>query len=279
MDTVFRLQYPTIDDFTDRLRTLGRNTPMYKIDLSRAFRQLRVDPADYPLLCLEWRWRYYWDTSVAFGHRAGGLGCIRLTDSIRYLHSKQGFHLTSYVDDLMSAELGPRAQAGFDTLCKLLSNLCIPLSQSKIIPPSTTMVCLGIHIDSVLQTLSIPKQKLRDIVDKCIETRNKSHITKKGLQSVIGCLMFVHKAIKPSRLFVNRLLESLRNFGDRKVIPVDSDMKKDFNWFIEFVNYYNGTSKYIHEPLDVGITVALDACPSGLGGVFPLCLASIRPTL
>ena len=42
---------------------------MHKIDLSRAFRQLKVDPFDYPLLCSEWQGLYYVDGSYAFGHR------------------------------------------------------------------------------------------------------------------------------------------------------------------------------------------------------------------
>ena len=52
MGTAFKLCYPSVDTFTDRLRQLGRGALMHKIDLSRAFRQLKVDPADYPLLCL-----------------------------------------------------------------------------------------------------------------------------------------------------------------------------------------------------------------------------------
>ena len=38
---------------------------MLKIDLSRAFRQLKVDPEDYPLLCLEWQELTTW---IQFTH-------------------------------------------------------------------------------------------------------------------------------------------------------------------------------------------------------------------
>ena len=49
-----KIQHPTVDDFTERLLYLGRGALMYKIDLARAFRQLKVDPLDYPRLCLKW---------------------------------------------------------------------------------------------------------------------------------------------------------------------------------------------------------------------------------
>ena len=86
MGTAFKLNYPSIDSYTDKLRTLGRGALMHKIDLSRAFRQLRVDPYDYPLLCLEWQGSFYVDGSYAFGHRTGSMACTRLSDFLRLLY-------------------------------------------------------------------------------------------------------------------------------------------------------------------------------------------------
>ena len=105
MGTAFKLTYPSVDNFTDRLRRLGKGALMFKIDLSRAFRQLKVDPADFPLFCLHWNDAYYVDGSYAFGHRTGAMGCTRLSDFLRYLHSKDGFYLMSYIDDLLGRKL------------------------------------------------------------------------------------------------------------------------------------------------------------------------------
>ena len=65
MGTAFKLHYPSIDWFTQRLTELGKGSLVHKIDLSRAFRQLKVDPLDYPLLCLEWQGLYYVDGSYS----------------------------------------------------------------------------------------------------------------------------------------------------------------------------------------------------------------------
>ena len=81
---------------------------MHKIDLSRAFRQLKVDPADYPLLCLLWQGEYCVDGSYVFGHHT--MGCSRLKDFLRDIHAKQGYYLMSYIDDLLGAEVGCKAQ-------------------------------------------------------------------------------------------------------------------------------------------------------------------------
>ena len=167
LGTAFKLNYPSVDTFVERLISLGKGCHMLKIDLSRAFRQLKVDPTDYPLLCLKWQESYYLDRAYAFGHRTGSMGCSCLSDFIRYLHSQNGFYLLSYIDDLLGAEIPSRAQASYDTLYQLLQDLNIPVSKSKLCPPSTNITCLGIDIDSVQTTLSIPEQKLQQILENC----------------------------------------------------------------------------------------------------------------
>ena len=46
LDTYFTLQYPSVDDITNKLKDLGPGALLYKVDISRAFRQLRIDPGD-----------------------------------------------------------------------------------------------------------------------------------------------------------------------------------------------------------------------------------------
>ena len=65
LNTVYKLQYPTIDNITEALVSLGQGAYLYKIDLSRAFCQLRIDPMDYNLLCLKWGDSYYSDAFLS----------------------------------------------------------------------------------------------------------------------------------------------------------------------------------------------------------------------
>ena len=53
---------------------------------------------------------------------------------------------------------------------------------------------------------------------------------KKQLQSIIGKVMFVHKVVKPARLFINRLLDTLRIMSTK--YDMSMDVKKDINWFL-----------------------------------------------
>ena len=271
IDLSFKLCYPSVDTFTDRLRQLGRGALMHKINLSHAFRQLKVDPADYPLLCLLWQDKYYADGSYAFGHRTGTMGCSRLTDFLRYLHAKQGDYLMSYIDDLLGAEVGSKAQESFDLMCNLLQDLNIPVSPKKLPPPTTHIICLGIEIDSVKASMSIPKDKLQEILSACEKFLQLTHFTKKQLQSLLGSLMFVHKVVHAARYFVNRLLDTFRSMNKQKA-PMSDQIRQTINWFLTFVKGFNGTATYMHTNLYSMDVIELDACLTGLGGRFNQCV-------
>ena len=49
------LTYPTVDDIAECIVQLGPGCLLSKLDLKRAYRQLPVDPFDYPLLGYSWR--------------------------------------------------------------------------------------------------------------------------------------------------------------------------------------------------------------------------------
>ena len=58
LDSEFDLTFPTVDDITTELKQLGRGALLYKVDISRAFRHVKVDPGDYDLLGLAWKGNY-----------------------------------------------------------------------------------------------------------------------------------------------------------------------------------------------------------------------------
>ena len=53
--TDFCLTFPTVDHITQEVKKLGRGCHIYKVDVSRAFRHVKLDPRDYDLSGLRWR--------------------------------------------------------------------------------------------------------------------------------------------------------------------------------------------------------------------------------
>ena len=262
LNGVYKLQYPTIDNITDILQEFGTKARLYKIDLSRAFRQLRIDPKDYNLLCLKWQDSYYSDTFCPFGHRSGSMACTRLSDFFRHVMRQRGDVICNYVDDLIGIGTPDRIFNAFQYLKHLLEELGFPIS------PTKECNCLGVIINTENATISVPRIKIQEMIKKCEKMQQAVVITKKELQSLIGSLMFAHKAVKQTRVFVNRLLQALRDSHKNTVIIINADMKRDLAWLQTFLPVFNGTTKYIHSPIESNETLHIDACLQGVGGVW-----------
>jgi hypothetical protein len=85
------------------------------------------------------------------------------------------------------------------------------------------------------------------------------------LQSVIGSLIFMHKAVKQAGMFINRIISLLRQMGKScSSIAIDSDMWRDLNWFIKCVSQCNGTVK-IDKRFFPHVELFIDASKTGLG--------------
>ena len=267
MDTIYKLQYPTVDNITDTLKSLGRDAVLYKIDLSRAFRQLRIDPSDYNLLCLHWNNQYYSDLFCPFGHRSGSMAMTRLTSFFRFLMHKQGYQMFAYVDDMIGCSKKSDADDQCDFLLSLLERLGFPISPKKLVRPTQVCNCLGIMVNTKDKTLFISDEKQQEIINKCKHIQTQTHITKRQLQSIIGSIMFVHKCVKSSRYFTNRLLNALRQATSSN-IEVNSDIRRDIAWFQAFMPSFNGLTTYDHVNALFHETIEIDACLQGMGGVW-----------
>ena len=116
-------------------------------------------------------------------------------------------------------------------------------------------------------TLIVPQEKLREILQKCRDIKKCKVVTKNTFQSLLGSLMYVHKCVRPTHIFTNRLLQSLRESKDKKVITT-SEINKDITWFLTFLPKFNGTTTYVHDTVSQSHTIAIDACLKSVGGIW-----------
>ena len=259
LDSYYYLSYPSIDNIVDRLKKLGPGALIYKVDISRAFRHLKIDPGDLDLLGLKHD-SYYLDGSLAFGFRHGSFFFQKCSDAIRFIMKKFGYlNLLNYIDDLVYIALPSEIEASYQCLLDLLQQLGLEISRKKLVAPCTAAICLGILVDSVNRTISIPDGKLKEIVDICQVWRSKTICTKTQLQS------YITKCVRPARFFLNRMLQLLRDGHALKHIYLSTEFHRDLNWFNTFLSSYNGVTFY--DNTHIHATIALDACLSGLEAV------------
>ena len=76
-----------------------------------------------------------------------------------------------------------------------MGELGLTISDKKLVAPSTQVTCLGILIDTVKGTLSIPPEKLRDVTQAVHHWLGKDFASKRQLQSILGLLLYVHNVL------------------------------------------------------------------------------------
>ena len=94
----FALTFPTVDVSSEELKCLERGALLYKIDVSRVFQHVHIDPGNYDLLGLHWRDVYVY-TCLPFGTRHGSQIFQRLSDAVRHIMHQRGFCVIDYIDD------------------------------------------------------------------------------------------------------------------------------------------------------------------------------------
>ena len=139
-------------------------------------------------------------------------------------------------------------------------------SVEKACHPSTRMVFIGVLFDSEALSLFVTKERLTEI-KLLVYWLSFETATLKQLQSLIGELNFVAHRVKPSRIFISRLLNwlwEIQNSDKEEVIL--EELKKDLRWWYIFLPRFNGVVMMdLQEWGDPDSLVANDSCLTGCG--------------
>lgn len=255
----YKLVYPSIDNMADLVRQYGTGAKLYVADIERAYRNLRCDPLDWPLMGLQWDNTLYVDMSIAFGLRTGAFFCQRMTDAIRHISDCNGAKTLNYIDDICGISTAEKAEQDFSKLLNLLQELGLPIARDKIQAPATSATWLGVTFDTIKMEYCICQEKITEILQEVRHWLTKNAASVNEMQKLLGKLLYISCCCKPARLFLGRMLDTLRqHYNVTGPITLDVDFKKDLCWFSCFLPTYNGIAM-IHRP-SAAITVEVDAC-------------------
>ncbi|XP_077865642.1 uncharacterized protein LOC144352590 [Saccoglossus kowalevskii] len=114
-------------------------------------------------------------------------------------------------------------------------------------------------------TIAVPTAKLTQIHEELSNWDNRSSCSRTELQSLIGLLSYVSNCVRPGRLFISRMLSTLRTFSAKHSrTRIDAEFRKDLLWWKTFLQDNNGVSIIHTQPWFPPDTVV---CLSGCGGV------------
>ena len=201
------------------------------------------------------------------GSQSAAYCCQRTTTALSHMYSRHGFEDINYLDDLGAAEEEDRVEEAYDCLGWVLDSIGVQKSKHKAAPPAYVAVFLGILFNTITMTLQITPESLAEIRDLLKEWMNKSMVTLKELQSLLGKLNFAGSMVCSGRVFVLRLINHLKQFPSNGRHLLTREMKKDIEWWLQFMEEFNGIT--IMPPINwesPDSIISSDASLYGAGG-------------
>ena len=116
--------------------------------------------------------------------------------------------------------------------------------------------------------LHIAPDKLHEIHQECVLVHQKMHLTKKQFQALVGKLLYIQKCVKPSRIFVNRILVLFQSHISGRRIQLTGEFYQDLDWFVKFLPHFNGVTYISKKPIDESQSLYLDACLTGMRAIW-----------
>ena len=206
-----------------------------------------VHPEDHRLLGMIWNGQVYVDTCLPFGLCSAPKIFSAVADGIAWvMHCKGLQSIIHYLDDFLL--VGPprdltSCQSDLTTALETCASLGFPIAPEKVEGPSTTIVFLGIEIDSVVQELRLPEEKLTRMKALAHHWLAKRVATKRELQSIIGHLSHAATVVKAGRPFIRHLIEASKiPRMPGHWVRLNSECRADIAWWHLFIQEWNGTS-------------------------------------
>ena len=264
------VSYARVDDAIKLIKQAGRGCFLAKTDIQNAFRIIPIRPADYNLLGMCWRGKYYYDRCMPMGCASSCQTFEIFSSAIEWiaknlLHIQFMIHL---LDDFLLVS------PAFDTCLVQLENflaLCdylgIPMAPDKTIGPSNVLSFAGIELDSNCMEARLPQDKLEKCISLIIDFSRRKKVTLRELQSLLGLLNFACSVVVPGRAFLRRLIDLTK--GTRRpdhYIRLTRAARADLSTWSQFLHEFNGRSLFLHDVwLDSG-TLQLYTDASGVLG-------------
>ncbi len=255
-----KLHYQSLEDAKEFI------TPgcwLAKIDLASAYRSVKLHPSNYCATGLAWQFKgdtketILVDRMLCFGAKRAPFIFTAITQAIVYIMKCRGFNVICYLDDfLLGATTYEGCLTAFNALLGLLRELSFSISYPKLVPPTQSIVFLGIAIDTIAMTFSLPHDKLtglRHLVDEALAKRTfKKHY----LQVLAGRLGFATRIYYGGLCFLRRVIDiinRLRKPWSR--FCMTGKLLADLLWWRDILTGIKGTASIIDNKSALSVIV------------------------
>ena len=165
-DSASAIQYTSMDNILDLIRTSGQGCYIIKRDIKDAFRNIPVAPADRPLLAFSWDSKTYMECCLPFGLTTAPFIFNLFAEGLNWLLTAYlpVASIVHYLDDFIS--IFPSSVGGVSKALTAFNTVYVPLTDTLGIPRNdlkdaagTVVSVLGVEIDTTLLQARMPCDK------------------------------------------------------------------------------------------------------------------------
>ena len=217
-----------------------------KVDIKSAFRLVPVHKEDRQLLGMMWDGALYVDCVLPFGLCSATKIFTSIADALEWRLKEEGVEVVfHYLDDFLIVA-PPDFKLCEVNLCKLLAlfkRLHIPVAPDKLEGPATTLVFLGIELDTIALILRLPEAKREELKSLVAKWLGKKFCQVKDLQSLVGKLQHASRVVRPGRTFLRRMFDLLKGIPQKQqFVRLNTSFRSDLMWWHTFLESWNGVS-------------------------------------
>lgn len=190
---------------------------------------------------------YFLDMFLPFGLRSSPALFLKFVSGLRYVMAQRGAApLWNYLDDFWICDPPAPSDScshNLDIMLSTCADMGFSTNPDKTVLPSTSLVLLGVQLDTITQEIRIDHSRLTEIMDLLEHWSTKRRCTKRQLQSLIGKLHFVCHACRPGRIFLRRMIDVLCKVQHpTHHIRLNRAFHNDLLWWKVFLPSWNGCS-------------------------------------
>ena len=210
-----KVKYPSFDNAVKLCLEAGKNCHAAKSDMARAFRNVPLAVKEFAILLMKaehpltGKTFFFVEKCLPFGSSISCKIFQDFSDAVAHIvRTRTRRNLVNYLDDYFFAAL---FKMWCDWQVQQFLNVCkeinFPVSLEKMEWGSTILTFLGLILNTVTQTVSIPEDKIVKAREQLLFFLNRKNrkTTVLRAQQLCGLLNFICKCVIPGRAFVTRL--------------------------------------------------------------------------
>lgn len=244
---------------------------MVSIDLKDAYLSVPIHQDHRKYLRFLWKGTTFEFQCLPFGLSSAPRVFTKLIKPVMALLRKQGIRSLIFLDDmLLMAESKEELEKKTQEVLTILRLLGFRINWEKSqLTPSHRIIYLGLIIDSMQMTFTLPEQKVQRTVAECQSAIRKGRVSVRELSRLIGRMSATVMAVLPAPLCFrglqaakNRSLTASQSF--ETVVTLTREAVLELQWWSQMLRKWNGCK--IH-PWNPDLIIETDASLFGWGAV------------